>query len=117
MRRAVKIGGADLPRERELAAFFGSGQWIDLHQLCKEQLITEGPLGLKAMATIAGFSWRDDDPSGEASIAWYEEAIATDSEILRQRLLDYNEDDVLATRALRIWLDGPARLLHHVDEV
>ena len=116
MRRAVATGGPGLPRERDLKAFFGSGQWIDLHQLCKEQLVTEGPLGLKAMATIAGFSWRDDDPSGEASIGWYEEAISTTPGAAKERLLAYNEDDVAATRALRTWLDGPARELPHVND-
>ena len=116
MRRAVATGGPGLPRERDLKAFFGSGQWIDLHQLCKEQLVTEGPLGLKAMATIAGFSWRDDDPSGEASIGWYEEAISSTPGAAKERLLAYNEDDVAATRALRTWLDGPARELPHVND-
>ncbi|MDA8266990.1 MAG: hypothetical protein M0Z63_14035 [Actinomycetota bacterium] len=28
-----------------------------------------------------------------------------------QRILDYNEDDVHATHAVRDWLDGPARQL------
>jgi predicted RecB family nuclease len=117
MRRAVARGGAELPSERELKGFFASDAWVDLHHLCKEQLITEGPLGLKVMAKLAGFEWRDEDPSGEASIGWYEEAMFLDSEPARQRLLRYNEDDVRATKALREWLDGPARDLPHVDDV
>ena len=48
-------------------------------------------------------------------MAWYKEAAAGD-ESARQRLLEYNEDDVLATRALREWLDGPARSLPHLDD-
>ena len=117
MRRAVRIGAEGLPRERELDLFFESDEWVDLHFLCKEQLVTEGPLGLKTMATFAGFSWRDEDPSGEASIVWYEEAQRENTPESRQRLLEYNEDDVLATRALRVWLDGPARALPHVDDI
>jgi len=113
----VRIGAEGLPRERELDLFFESDEWVDLHFLCKEQLVTEGPLGLKTMATFAGFSWRDEDPSGEASIVWYEEALRENTPESRQRLLEYNEDDVLATRALRVWLDGPARALPHVDDI
>jgi predicted RecB family nuclease len=117
MRRAATIGGEGLPSVRELERFFAGGEWVDLHQLAKEQLITEGPLGLKALATLAGFAWRDEDPSGEASMAWYEEARLEGSEAARRRLLEYNEDDVLATRALRDYLGGAARLLPHVEEI
>jgi predicted RecB family nuclease len=120
MKRAAAVGGAGLPSIRELERFFSSGEWVDLHQLAKDQLLTEGPLGLKPLATRAGFSWRDEDPSGEASVAWYLEAVGDDpiaAAAARARLLAYNEDDVLATRALRVWLDGPARDLPHVDEV
>ena len=48
--------------------------WIDLHDLAKEQIQTEGPLGLKQLAASAGFQWRDVNPSGEASMLWYEVA-------------------------------------------
>jgi predicted RecB family nuclease len=117
MRQAARIGGPGLPSEGELRSFFSSEDWVDLHELCKDQLVTEGPLGLKVMATKAGFVWRDEDPSGEASIGWYEEAMESSSSRARQRLLNYNEDDVIATRALRIWLDGPARDLPHIDDI
>ena len=69
------------------------------------------------LAARSGFSWRDDDPSGEASIGWYEEARLPSGHASRARLLAYNEDDVRATRALRSWLDGDARLLPHVDDI
>ena len=115
MRRALQPGDESLPSPRALERFFDSEEWVDLHQIVSEQILTEGPLGLKVLATRAGFAWRDDDPSGEASMAWYKEAAAGD-ESARQRLLEYNEDDVLATRALREWLDGPARSLPHLDD-
>ena len=117
MRRAVAAELDDLPRERELERFFASDEWVDLHQLVRDQLLTEGPLGLKALAGMAGFTWRDDDPSGEASMGWYEEAIGVGGEGARERLLAYNEDDVRATKALREWLGGAARYLPHVDDV
>ncbi len=94
-------------------------QWIDLHDVVSRQVQTDGPLGLKLVARAAGFDWRDPSPSGEASIAWYERAVGDDpaeAEAHRRRLLEYNEDDCRATRALRDWLEGPARELPHRDE-
>ena len=116
MRRALVVDDPDLPAQRVLERFFSSDEWVDLHQVVADQILTEGPLGLKALATRAGFAWRDEDPSGEASMAWYEEAARGDA-ASRARLLAYNEDDVRATRALRDWLDGPARSLPHLDDV
>ena len=94
-------------------------RWIDLHAVVSRQIQTDGPLGLKLVARAAGFAWRDPSPSGEASIAWYELAVGDDpdqAESHRRRLLEYNEDDCRATRALRDWLEGPARCLPHRDE-
>jgi predicted RecB family nuclease len=93
--------------------------WIDLHEQVKRQIQTEGPFGLKQLAVATGFHWRDANPSGEASMLWYEEARRDDSpEALtsRQRIMDYNEDDCRATKALRDWLNGPARDLAHRDD-
>ena len=115
MRRALRPGDEGLPTAKSLDRFFASEEWVDLHEIVAAQILTEGPLGLKVLATRAGFAWRDEDPSGEASMTWYEEATAGDL-AARRRLLEYNEDDVLATRALRDWLDGPARSLPHLDD-
>lgn len=50
--------------------------------------------GLKRIATMAGFSWRDEDPGGANSIAWYNEFLKDPSNrAILQRILDYNEDD------------------------
>jgi predicted RecB family nuclease len=95
-------------------------QWIDLHDVAKRQLQTEGPLGLKQLAMAAGFRWRDVNPSGEASILWYEEATRGDeltAHAARERLVEYNEDDCRATKALRDWLNGAARSLPHRDDL
>jgi predicted RecB family nuclease len=94
-------------------------QWIDLHDVAKRQLQTEGPLGLKQLAMAAGFRWRDVNPSGEASILWYEEATRGDEAVARgarARLMEYNEDDCRATKALRDWINGAARSLPHRDD-
>ena len=71
-----------------------------------------------AFARAAGFDWRDENPSGEASMRWFESAAAGGEEAAawRQRILDYNEDDCRATQALRDWLNGAARDLAHRDD-
>ncbi len=76
MNRAVANPTADAPPIDELLAFRRAEPpaWIDLHELAKRQIQTEGPLGLKQLAMAAGFHWRDANPSGEASMVWYEVA-------------------------------------------
>lgn len=58
---------------------------------------------IKSLAKHLGFRWRDADPSGAASIEWYHRWIETGDPAVRRRIVDYNEDDCLATRVL---LDG-----------
>ena len=67
------------------------------------------------MAPLAGFEWRFDDAGGTLAMVKYDQAVDDDAEAdgvgranARQWILDYNEDDVRATAALRGWLDGPA---------
>ncbi len=121
MNRAVATAIEGGPTVAELDSFRRSSppQWIDLHEEAKRQIQTEGPLGLKQLAGAAGFQWRDVNPSGEASMLWYEVARADDGPTAlasRQRILEYNEDDCRATKALRDWLNGPARALPHRDD-
>ena len=120
MNRAVEDPLRDGPTRVDLDEFrLGSPtNWIDLHHLAKTQIQTDGPIGLKVMAGLAGFTWRDANPSGEASMLWYEVAVSSSDEAAgsRARILEYNEDDCRATRALRQWLNGPARLLAHRDD-
>lgn len=122
MSRAVGHGDGSGPCEADLEAFRRADppEWHDLHALAKAQIQTEGPLGLKQLAGVAGFSWRDPNPSGEASILWFEVAVrdgSAEARAMRERLLKYNEDDCRATRALREWLNGPATGLPHRDDV
>jgi predicted RecB family nuclease len=107
------------PTRRDLDEFrsMKPPQWIDLHECAKSQVQTDGPLGLKVLARAAGFEWRDENPSGEASMRWFEAARGNDNvDAWRERILEYNEDDCRATQALRDWLNGPARLLAHRDQ-
>jgi len=67
---------------------------------------TEWPtkdFSIKTLATYLGFSWRDTDPSGAASIEWYHRWVESGDDSIKQRILQYNEDDCIATRVL---LDG-----------
>jgi predicted RecB family nuclease len=117
MRRAMESGVPGLPSAAALDAVLGA-QLVDMHQVVTSQIQTAGPAGLKVVAGAAGFRWRDEDPSGEASMAWYEDAIQRDGPLAapaRERLFAYNEDDCRATRALRDWLEGPARALPDVE--
>ena len=121
MNRAVTPPLEDGPTPEDLSSFRQANppQWIDLHEHAKRQIQTEGPLGLKQLARATGFRWRDPNPSGEASILWYEESTGSPSPqalAARTRLLEYNEDDCRATKALRDWLCGPARNLPHRDD-
>lgn len=71
---------------------------------------TEWPtrnLSIKTLARHLGFEWGDADASGANSIAWYDEYARTRSPVVRQRILDYNADDV---RASAVVLDGLRRL-------
>lgn len=58
---------------------------------------------IKSLAKFLGFAWRDTHPSGAASIEWYDRWCRGRDPLIRQRILDYNEDDCRATRVL---LDG-----------
>ncbi|MDZ4830400.1 MAG: TM0106 family RecB-like putative nuclease [Phycisphaerae bacterium] len=55
---------------------------------------------VKTLAKYLGFSWRDSDPSGAASIEWFDRWARTGDAAVRRRLLDYNEDDCVATRVV-----------------
>jgi predicted RecB family nuclease len=77
-------------------------------------------MGLKETARLSGFSWRTDDGGGTLAIVKYEQAVDEEADAdgratAQQWILEYNEDDVRATAALRNWLDGPARDLPSID--
>ncbi|CAM3837326.1 TM0106 family RecB-like putative nuclease [Smaragdicoccus niigatensis] len=100
-----------VPTEAEIRAFIDSPQWVDIYQAINEQFICPNGKGLKKIAPIAGFNWRDAEASGEASMTWYRHAVGMDGEIdltQRTRILEYNEDDVRATAVLRQWMTETA---------
>lgn len=62
--------------------------------------------GIKQIARQVGFSWRDRDPSGANSIAWFNDYLKdpTRKELLT-RILEYNEDDCRAMIAIKEWFE------------
>jgi predicted RecB family nuclease len=83
--------------------------FVDLFGYVRDNFVGVDGLGLKIVASRgAGFHWRDEEPGGLNSQSWFNEAIdgATDDAraAARTRVLDYNEDDVRATLAVRRWL-------------
>ncbi len=97
----------------EVDRFAASDQWVDLLEVVKAIVITGHGMGLKETAPLASFAWRSGDGGGQLALVTYDSAVddadpAAQSDAQRW-ILDYNEDDVRATAALRAWLDGPAR--------
>ena len=124
---AIKYAGVrGVPTTDELEGFFAGKAWVDLYPIVAQQLVwpTED-LTLKSLAKYVKFFWRDEAPGGGNSIAWYQEAIRPDVELAdgendsraeaRTRLLQYNEDDVVATFTIRDWISrlGEARRPGH----
>lgn len=83
----------------EVESLFASPAMIDLYfDVVKKS--TEWPAydqSIKTLAQYLGFNWRDTHPSGAASIEWYHRWIESGDPTIKQRILDYNEDDCLAT--------------------
>jgi uncharacterized protein len=80
---------------------------IDLHKMATRAYVfpTYGN-GLKEVAGYLGFKWRHDDINALDAIAYYlkyqDDPDGYRDEI--QAIVDYNEDDCIATRVVRDWL-------------
>ncbi|MDG1949298.1 MAG: TM0106 family RecB-like putative nuclease, partial [bacterium] len=59
---------------------------------------------LKDIAQYIGFNWRSADASGANSVLWFEEWLKTKTPRMMQKILEYNEDDVIATYKLQRWV-------------
>ena len=65
---------------------------------------------IKQIAKQIGFHWRDPDPSGANSIAWYNEYLAhPENDKLLDRILKYNEDDCRAMLAVKNYFEQQSR--------
>ena len=94
----------------EVQAFIASDEWVDVFAHVRQHLVGTDGLGLKVLGPVVGFTWEDDDVDGEASVALRRQARRDDEAGAQARatLLQYNEDDCRATRAVREFLDAGA---------
>lgn len=99
----------DVCTAEQLEALFGAGRSVDLYTDVVRKA-TEWPTrdySIKTLARYLGFNWRDIHPSGAASIEWFHRWVEGNDAAIRERILQYNEDDCRATRVL---LDGIRQL-------
>ena len=94
----------DVATAEEIEELFSQPRALDLY-LDVVRPESEWPtmgFGIKDVAPVCGFKWRDVDPSGASSIEWFDQWVKVGDPKLKQRLLDYNEDDC---RAMRVVMD------------
>ena len=105
--RRLAANSAD-PQLTEILDFIDD-HFFDLFSTIRTHFFGTRGLGLKFVAnSAAGFEWRDEDPGGLNSQAWFNDAVHGANQQIQldaaTRVLQYNEDDVRATLALRDWL-------------
>lgn len=105
-------GRPGIPPVADVEAFIADPAWVDLFAVVGSWFLCAHGKGLKRIAPAAGFAWRDPEAGGENSMRWYRDAVGMDGAppdpTQRQRLLEYNADDVAATHAVREWMTSPA---------
>ncbi|MEW5894444.1 MAG: TM0106 family RecB-like putative nuclease [Candidatus Omnitrophota bacterium] len=88
----------DVASIEEVEWLFDPQRSIDLYYDVIKKY-TEWPTynySVKTLAQHLGFNWRDENPSGAASIQWFNEWCESKDAKILQRILDYNEDDCKA---------------------
>ena len=80
---------------------------IDIHKVATSSIVfpTIGT-GLKKIAPYLGFTWRHKDVNATESIAMYFDYVKDPigNKANFQKIIDYNEDDCIATRVIKDWL-------------
>jgi len=87
LRQAGERHGLSIP------GFATVDEWFDNHALdlcawARKALISPNGYGLKVIAPLCGFDWRDDDPGGRQSEVWFEHVLSGDNE-LKDRHVSY----------------------------
>jgi predicted RecB family nuclease len=109
--RSIALYHYSHPEPRYLARVLGEEEvadvlplFIDLLPIVRAHYMGVAGLSIKQVAPEFGFHWRDEDPGGLQAQAWIQqarEAGPVERETLRRRVVEYNEDDVRATLAVR----------------
>jgi predicted RecB family nuclease len=101
-------GHPGVPSLAEVEALLTSGEVLDLVDVVRSLIWPLGTNGLKDVAKFTGFRWRAVDAGGDMSTLWRLQALVDPDPAaradVREKLRDYNADDVLAQRAVRMWL-------------
>ena len=103
--RKLQVRHPEVCKAEDIERLFDPSRAIDLYGDVVLQA-TEWPTrdhSIKTLAKYLGFTWRDANPSGAASIEWFDRWCRERDPAVKQRILEYNEDDCRATRVL---LDG-----------
>lgn len=100
--RKLRAKYSNVCTEADIEAIFDPTRSVDLY-FDVVLKATEWPtrdFSIKTIAKYLAFAWRDSHPSGAASIEWFHRWVECGDLAIRQRILDYNEDDCRATRVL-----------------
>ena len=100
--RKLQARFPDVCTREKVEELFDPARAIDLYNDVVTRF-TEWPThdhSIKTLAKYLGFAWRVAHPSGAASIEWFHRWTARNDPAIRQRILDYNEDDCRATRVV-----------------
>jgi len=99
--RALAEKYPEVCRREAVDALFASERAFDLYfDAVKKSEWPTTDYSVKTLAKYCGFAWRDTDPSGASSIQWFDEWVNTRDPAVKQRILDYNEDDCVAMRVV-----------------
>ena len=94
-------------READVDDLLRRGVFVDLYKVVKGGLVASVPgYGLKEIEAFLGFDRRAGIKDGGTSIVEYERFVETRDRSILDEIAFYNEEDCLATLALRDWLLG-----------
>ncbi len=91
--------------ESTLTSLVESGLFIDLYDVVRNAIrVGAESYSLKSLEQVAGFVRRGGIDMGAGAIVEYEQFMKSGDLALLDEIAAYNEDDVMATKALRDWL-------------
>ncbi|MHB8780353.1 MAG: TM0106 family RecB-like putative nuclease [Candidatus Geothermincolia bacterium] len=78
---------------------------VDLLPIVKGCVVLPLPsYSLKDVARYVGFEWRGEDASASQSVVWYNNYLEDGEERWIDLIIEYNQDDLVATRKVHQWL-------------